>query len=101
VVSTVDLALYPPALTALSQQAADQGLSPVEWIASLSTDAADGVFDEAALASAQSLQAARDEFLRGPYNPIGLPDDAPDSLEAISQTEIGKLLGGWQKTLSE
>jgi hypothetical protein len=103
--STVNLFLYALALAGLSQQAAQAGVSSVEWIAQFSADAADrgisiadwidqisadlvgdGILNGAAGESAQSLPEALDEFLLSPQNPLGLPDDAPDALTDVMET---------------
>lgn len=61
---------YALALSGLSQQAADTGYSPADWIAQLSTDADDGKLDGIANYSAQSIASAVDEFLAGPRSPF-------------------------------
>jgi hypothetical protein len=62
--------MYALILAGLSQQAADAGISPVDWIAQLSADADDGNLDGAARSSAIPLPAAMDKFLAGPRNPL-------------------------------
>jgi len=57
----------------------------VEWLALISADVADdGILNGAAGESAQSLPQAVNEFLHGPHNPLGLPDDAPDTLAEVT-----------------
>jgi len=78
---------YALALAALSQQAADRGISMADWIDQISADVADdGVLNGAAGESAQSLPEALDEFLLSPRNPLGLPDDLPDALTDVVET---------------
>jgi len=77
--ASIDYPLYALALAGLSQQAADRGLSPLEWLALLAADADnDGLLNGAAEASAQELEAATIEFLAGPRNPL-FADDAPNT----------------------
>jgi len=78
---------YALALAALSQQAADKGLSMADWMDQISADVADdGILNGAAGESAQSLPEALDEFLLSPRNPLGLPDDAPSLLTDVMKT---------------
>jgi len=71
---------YALALAGLSQQAAEAGVSPVEWIAQFSVDAADdGELNGAAATMGQRLPQARMDFLLNPRNPLGFPDDTPDA----------------------
>jgi len=65
-----DDAGYALILAGLSQQAADAGISPVDWIAQLSADADNGLMGGTATRSASDLPAAIDRFLAGPRNPM-------------------------------
>jgi len=87
--ASIDHPLYALALAGLSQQAAEAGVSPVEWIAQFSADAADdGELNGAAAIMGQRLPAARMDFLFNPRNPLGFPDDAPDTLADVTNTSF-------------